>query len=73
MALKQAASVAGTGLKIAGKIVLYSILGTLGSLFWLLFMPDGSLKVAVLAAVVFFGGRYLLRSYKAKQAGKEAQ
>lgn len=73
MALKKAASAAGTGLKVAGKIVLYSILGVLISLGWLLFMPQGSLKVAVLSSVVFFGGRYLVRRYKAKQAGKEAQ
>lgn len=73
MPIKKAAGLAGSGLKVAGKVVMYSILGVLAVLLWLLFMPAGSLKVAVLSSVVFFGGRYLVRKYKAKGAARDAE
>lgn len=70
MPIKKAAGIAGTGLKVAAKVVLYSILAVLGLILYALFAPAGTLKVVVLGSVVFFGGRYLLRRYKAKEAAK---
>jgi len=70
MPIKKAAGVAGTGLKLAAKVVLYSILSIIGLLLYFLFAPAGTLKVVVLGSVVFFGGRYLLRRYKAKEAAE---